>query len=151
MFRFWPKTVTIVSLEFPTLSLTQNPFRFGRPGVECYCQHESGSAVIQLQFLINEVSVSHFPTLSVFCSTSCREPIPMELQEPVWIIQDEASRGLDDPLTQSLCCHKPSCPPKWAWRDPTEEADITIFSLECCPQSRPQGSLTLSCLVDCAS
>ncbi|XP_055982369.1 syntaxin-binding protein 5 isoform X6 [Sorex fumeus] len=27
---------------------------FGRPGVECYCQHESGSAVIQLQFLINE-------------------------------------------------------------------------------------------------
>lgn len=30
-------------------------FRFGRPGVECYCQHESGAAVIQLQFLINEV------------------------------------------------------------------------------------------------
>ncbi|KAI4801776.1 hypothetical protein KUCAC02_019647, partial [Chaenocephalus aceratus] len=29
-------------------------FRFGRPGVECYCQHESGAAVIQLQFLINE-------------------------------------------------------------------------------------------------
>ncbi|KAM4521693.1 syntaxin-binding protein 5a isoform 1-T1 [Odontesthes bonariensis] len=27
---------------------------FGRPGVECYCQHESGAAVIQLQFLINE-------------------------------------------------------------------------------------------------
>ncbi|XP_046712459.1 syntaxin-binding protein 5 isoform X4 [Silurus meridionalis] len=27
---------------------------FGRAGVECYCQHESGSAVIQLQFLINE-------------------------------------------------------------------------------------------------
>lgn len=29
--------------------------RFGRPGVECYCQHDSGAAVIQLQFLINEV------------------------------------------------------------------------------------------------
>eukprot|EP00066_Takifugu_rubripes_P021204 XP_011610470.1 PREDICTED: syntaxin-binding protein 5-like [Takifugu rubripes] len=28
--------------------------RFGRPGVESYCQHESGAAVIQLQFLINE-------------------------------------------------------------------------------------------------
>ncbi|KAG7229107.1 hypothetical protein INR49_013049 [Caranx melampygus] len=28
---------------------------FGRAGVECYCQHESGAAVIQLQFLINEV------------------------------------------------------------------------------------------------
>uniref|UniRef100_A0A8D0ANZ6 Syntaxin-binding protein 5-like n=1 Tax=Sander lucioperca TaxID=283035 RepID=A0A8D0ANZ6_SANLU len=27
---------------------------FGRPGVECYCQHESGAAVIHLQFLINE-------------------------------------------------------------------------------------------------
>ncbi|XP_041928860.1 syntaxin-binding protein 5 isoform X10 [Alosa sapidissima] len=27
---------------------------FGRAGVECYCQHESGSAVIALQFLINE-------------------------------------------------------------------------------------------------
>ncbi|XP_072313581.1 syntaxin-binding protein 5 isoform X11 [Eucyclogobius newberryi] len=27
---------------------------FGRAGVECYCQHEGGAAVIQLQFLINE-------------------------------------------------------------------------------------------------
>ncbi|XP_036397837.1 syntaxin-binding protein 5 isoform X2 [Megalops cyprinoides] len=27
---------------------------FGRMGVECYCQHESGAAVIQVQFLINE-------------------------------------------------------------------------------------------------
>ncbi|XP_069625270.1 syntaxin-binding protein 5 isoform X5 [Ranitomeya imitator] len=27
---------------------------FGRPGVECYCQHDSASSVIQLQFLINE-------------------------------------------------------------------------------------------------
>ncbi|XP_068194574.1 syntaxin-binding protein 5 isoform X2 [Antennarius striatus] len=27
---------------------------FGHAGVECYCQHESGAAVIQLQFLINE-------------------------------------------------------------------------------------------------
>uniref|UniRef100_A0A8C4M4A3 Syntaxin binding protein 5 like n=1 Tax=Equus asinus asinus TaxID=83772 RepID=A0A8C4M4A3_EQUAS len=27
----------------------------GRPGVDCYCQHESGAAVLQLQFLINEV------------------------------------------------------------------------------------------------
>uniref|UniRef100_A0A3Q2Q4Z7 Syntaxin-binding protein 5-like n=1 Tax=Fundulus heteroclitus TaxID=8078 RepID=A0A3Q2Q4Z7_FUNHE len=27
---------------------------FGGAGVECYCQHESGSAVIQLQFLVNE-------------------------------------------------------------------------------------------------
>ncbi|XP_062912393.1 syntaxin-binding protein 5 isoform X3 [Mobula hypostoma] len=27
---------------------------FGRPGVECYCQHDSSAGVIQLQFLINE-------------------------------------------------------------------------------------------------
>ncbi|XP_016347270.1 syntaxin-binding protein 5 isoform X3 [Sinocyclocheilus anshuiensis] len=27
---------------------------FGRAGVECYCRHESGSAVIQLEFLVNE-------------------------------------------------------------------------------------------------
>ncbi|XP_072253419.1 syntaxin-binding protein 5-like isoform X10 [Leuresthes tenuis] len=26
----------------------------GGPGVDCYCQHESGAAVLQLQFLINE-------------------------------------------------------------------------------------------------
>ncbi|XP_053158741.1 syntaxin-binding protein 5-like isoform X2 [Hemicordylus capensis] len=26
----------------------------GRPGVDCYCQHESGAGVLQLQFLINE-------------------------------------------------------------------------------------------------
>lgn len=30
--------------------------RLGRPGVDSYCQHESGAAVLQLQFLINEVS-----------------------------------------------------------------------------------------------
>nr|XP_015219342.1 PREDICTED: syntaxin-binding protein 5-like isoform X12 [Lepisosteus oculatus] len=26
----------------------------GRPGVDCFCQHEGGAAVLQLQFLINE-------------------------------------------------------------------------------------------------
>lgn len=36
--------------------LTEPTFSFGRAGVECYCQHESGAAVIQLQFLVNEVS-----------------------------------------------------------------------------------------------
>ncbi|KPP77050.1 syntaxin-binding protein 5-like, partial [Scleropages formosus] len=35
---------------YPFLGATS----FGQPGVECYCQHESGAAVIQLQFLINE-------------------------------------------------------------------------------------------------
>lgn len=43
-------------------SLTDTTFSFGRAGVECYCQHDSGAAVIQLQFLINEVC----PVLSLF-------------------------------------------------------------------------------------
>lgn len=30
---------------------------FGRPGVECYCQHDSSSTVIQLQFLVNEGAI----------------------------------------------------------------------------------------------
>ncbi|XP_016089313.1 syntaxin-binding protein 5-like [Sinocyclocheilus grahami] len=34
--------------------LNVSAYRFGRAGVECYCQHESGSAVIQLEFLVNE-------------------------------------------------------------------------------------------------
>ncbi|TNN27896.1 Syntaxin-binding protein 5 [Liparis tanakae] len=38
----------------PPWSLLQTPPYFGCAGVECYCQHESGAAVIQLQFLINE-------------------------------------------------------------------------------------------------
>lgn len=38
------------------LFLNDTNSSFGRPGVECYCQHDSGAAVIQLQFLINEVS-----------------------------------------------------------------------------------------------
>ncbi|XP_044526004.1 syntaxin-binding protein 5-like isoform X3 [Gracilinanus agilis] len=41
----------------------------GRPGVDCYCQHESGAAVLQLQFLINEgalVSASSDETLHLW-------------------------------------------------------------------------------------
>uniref|UniRef100_A0A3P8W6Q5 Syntaxin-binding protein 5-like n=1 Tax=Cynoglossus semilaevis TaxID=244447 RepID=A0A3P8W6Q5_CYNSE len=34
--------------------LDSDVIRLGRPGVDCYCQHESGAAVLQLQFLINE-------------------------------------------------------------------------------------------------
>uniref|UniRef100_A0A452I7S6 Lethal giant larvae homologue 2 domain-containing protein n=1 Tax=Gopherus agassizii TaxID=38772 RepID=A0A452I7S6_9SAUR len=43
--------------------------RLGRPGVDCYCQHESGAAVLQLQFLINEgalVSASSDDTLHLW-------------------------------------------------------------------------------------
>ncbi|XP_075818416.1 syntaxin-binding protein 5-like isoform X15 [Microtus pennsylvanicus] len=41
----------------------------GRPGVDCHCQHESGAAVLQLQFLINEgalVSASSDDTLHLW-------------------------------------------------------------------------------------
>lgn len=56
--------------------LNSTNFSFGRPGVECYCQHDSGAAVIQLQFLINEVSKMVFifhnfeKIQSMFSSTS---------------------------------------------------------------------------------
>uniref|UniRef100_A0A8C7B9U7 Syntaxin binding protein 5L n=1 Tax=Neovison vison TaxID=452646 RepID=A0A8C7B9U7_NEOVI len=43
--------------------------KLGRPGVDCYCQHESGAAVLQLQFLINEgalVSASSDDTLHLW-------------------------------------------------------------------------------------
>lgn len=48
----------VVHLSCMVCSLTE-VFSFGRAGVECYCQHESGAAVIQLQFLVNEVSPTH--------------------------------------------------------------------------------------------
>eukprot|EP00066_Takifugu_rubripes_P001118 XP_003962098.1 PREDICTED: syntaxin-binding protein 5-like [Takifugu rubripes] len=35
-------------------TLTRSLAPLGRPGVDSYCQHESGAAVLQLQFLINE-------------------------------------------------------------------------------------------------
>lgn len=46
---------TLCFHTFVQFSLTSLTVSFGRAGVECYCQHESGAAVIQLQFLINEV------------------------------------------------------------------------------------------------
>lgn len=57
----------LASISLPCLfkcSLTDATLSFGRAGVECYCQHDSGAAVIQLQFLINEVC----PVLSLFVS-----------------------------------------------------------------------------------
>lgn len=46
--------------------LTEPTLSFGRAGVECYCQHESGAGVIQLQFLINEVWI--FFLMLMYCS-----------------------------------------------------------------------------------
>jgi len=37
-------------------SLDSDDIRFGRPGVEMNVQHDSSFAVIQLIFLVNEVS-----------------------------------------------------------------------------------------------
>lgn len=47
---------------------------FGRAGVECYCQHESGAAVIQLQFLINEVCCHYLFLVSLFGFLSSSSP-----------------------------------------------------------------------------
>uniref|UniRef100_A0A8C4RY06 Syntaxin-binding protein 5-like n=1 Tax=Erpetoichthys calabaricus TaxID=27687 RepID=A0A8C4RY06_ERPCA len=38
----------------PTALTTGGVRILGRPGVDCYCQHDSGASVLQLQFLINE-------------------------------------------------------------------------------------------------
>ncbi|CAL8343938.1 unnamed protein product [Boreogadus saida] len=35
-------------------TVVHNVIRLGRPGVDCYCHHETTAAVLQLQFLINE-------------------------------------------------------------------------------------------------
>uniref|UniRef100_I3IW39 Syntaxin binding protein 5 n=1 Tax=Oreochromis niloticus TaxID=8128 RepID=I3IW39_ORENI len=45
-----PRENDQLSLSYFCITL----YYFGRAGVECYCQHESNAAVIQLQFLINE-------------------------------------------------------------------------------------------------
>uniref|UniRef100_A0A8C4X6K7 Syntaxin-binding protein 5-like n=1 Tax=Erpetoichthys calabaricus TaxID=27687 RepID=A0A8C4X6K7_ERPCA len=44
----------LMTLLFLLYSLTLHHDRLGRPGVDCYCQHDSGASVLQLQFLINE-------------------------------------------------------------------------------------------------
>uniref|UniRef100_A0A8C5MB41 Syntaxin-binding protein 5-like n=1 Tax=Leptobrachium leishanense TaxID=445787 RepID=A0A8C5MB41_9ANUR len=36
------------------MGCAQHKRRLGRPGVDCYCQHDSGASVLHLQFLINE-------------------------------------------------------------------------------------------------
>ncbi|XP_008309247.1 syntaxin-binding protein 5 isoform X3 [Cynoglossus semilaevis] len=49
---------------------------FGRAGVECYCQHESGAAVIQLQFLINEGALVSVLTDDSIHLWNLRQKIP---------------------------------------------------------------------------
>lgn len=39
-----------------TVWLALTPVRLGRPGVDCHCRHDGDVAVIQILFLINEVS-----------------------------------------------------------------------------------------------
>lgn len=62
-----------------TLPWRNAALRLGRPGVDCYCQHDSGAAVLQLQFLINEVSRLHLTPKttshhSCCCSRSTLHP-----------------------------------------------------------------------------
>uniref|UniRef100_A0A3P8UQ40 Syntaxin-binding protein 5-like n=1 Tax=Cynoglossus semilaevis TaxID=244447 RepID=A0A3P8UQ40_CYNSE len=91
---------------------------FGRPGVECYCQHESGAAVIQLQFLINEVK------LWVVCGlcVSCRFPS----------LHWSHSNSNTCPPPLSFCrityCHLPF-QSKWLYIG-TERGNIHIVNVE---------------------
>jgi hypothetical protein len=57
-------------------------FSFGRAGVECYCQHESGAAVIQLQFLVNEVSPAHRVGYRAHLCNLCSPSIQLDCPAP---------------------------------------------------------------------
>ena len=49
--------VHIISLYYYCVAfLNHHHLRFGRPGVDCHVRHDTDMAVIQIMFLINEVS-----------------------------------------------------------------------------------------------
>ncbi|CAM2097259.1 unnamed protein product [Caretta caretta] len=87
--------------------------RLGRPGVDCYCQHESGAAVLQLQFLINEgalVSASADDTLHLWNLRQKRPAILHSLKfnrERLGACQLGPSRTSSAPLTNASI-HSPN-------------------------------------------
>ncbi|XP_061752286.1 LOW QUALITY PROTEIN: syntaxin-binding protein 5 [Nerophis ophidion] len=90
---------------------------FGRAGVECYCQHESGAAVIQLQFLINEgalVSVLADDSIHLW---NLRQKIPAILH------------SLKFNRERVTYCHLPF-QSKWLYIG-TERGNIHIVNVEC--------------------
>ncbi|RVE57669.1 hypothetical protein OJAV_G00218880 [Oryzias javanicus] len=89
---------------------------FGRAGVECYCQHESGAAVIQLQFLVNEgalVSALADDTVHLW---NLRQKIPAILH------------SLKFNRERITCCHLPF-QSKWLYVG-SERGNIHIVNVE---------------------
>ncbi|XP_061899205.1 syntaxin-binding protein 5-like isoform X4 [Entelurus aequoreus] len=90
---------------------------FGRAGVECYCQHESGAAIIQLQFLVNEGAlVSALADDSVHL-WNLRQKIPAILH------------SLKFNRERITYCHLPF-QSKWLYIG-TERGNIHIVNVEC--------------------
>ncbi|XP_069744560.1 syntaxin-binding protein 5-like isoform X3 [Narcine bancroftii] len=88
----------------------------GRPGVDCYCQHDSGAAVLQLQFLINEgalVSACADDTLHLW---NLRQKRPAILH------------SLKFNRERITCCHLPF-QSKWLYVG-TERGNMYIVNIE---------------------
>ncbi|XP_062906713.1 syntaxin-binding protein 5-like isoform X3 [Mobula hypostoma] len=88
----------------------------GRPGVDCYCQHDSGAAVLQLQFLINEgalVSACADDTLHLW---NLRQKRPAVLH------------SLKFNRERITCCHLPF-QSKWLYVG-TERGNMYVVNIE---------------------
>ncbi|KAM8834059.1 syntaxin-binding protein 5 isoform 8-T9 [Synchiropus picturatus] len=90
---------------------------FGRAGVECYCQHESGAAVIQLQFLINEGALVSALADDSIHLWNLRQKIPAVLH------------SLKFNRERITYCHLPF-QSKWLYIG-TERGNIHIVNVEC--------------------
>ncbi|XP_047466843.1 syntaxin-binding protein 5 isoform X4 [Mugil cephalus] len=90
---------------------------FGRAGVECYCQHESGAAVIQLQFLINEGALVSALADDSIHLWNLRQKIPAILH------------SLKFNRERITYCHLPF-QSKWLYIG-TERGNIHIVNVEC--------------------
>ncbi|XP_061780482.1 syntaxin-binding protein 5 isoform X2 [Nerophis lumbriciformis] len=90
---------------------------FGRAGVECYCQHESGAAIIQLQFLINEGALVSALADDSIHLWNLRQKIPAILH------------SLKFNRERITYCHLPF-QSKWLYIG-TERGNIHIVNVEC--------------------
>ncbi|KAM7367869.1 hypothetical protein PAMP_014138 [Pampus punctatissimus] len=121
----------------PNLGKKLTSCSFGRPGVECYCQHESGAAVIQLQFLINEgalVSALADDTVHLWNLRQKRPAILHSLKFSRERAKEVTERLIPPPppssLSQSIItfCHLPF-QSKWLYIG-TERGNIHIVNVE---------------------
>ncbi|XP_015277206.1 PREDICTED: syntaxin-binding protein 5-like [Gekko japonicus] len=88
----------------------------GRPGVDCYCQHESGAAVVQLQFLINEGALVSASSDDMLHLWNLRQKRPAILH------------SLKFTRERITCCHLPF-QSKWLYVG-TERGNTHIVNIE---------------------